>query len=73
MMGFSYIFILFAFIGLLSFVFWIWILIDCAKNETDIGNTRLIWVIIIFFNLYRGSFFLYYFIRRPKRLLELGK
>ncbi|WP_243684061.1 PLDc N-terminal domain-containing protein [Methanosarcina barkeri] len=56
-MGFSYIFILFAFIGLLSFVFWIWILIDCAKNETDIGNTRLIWVIIIFLTYIVGAFF----------------
>ncbi len=72
MMVFSYIFILFAFIGLLSVVFWIWILIDCAKNETDIGNTRLIWVIIISL-IYIVGAFLYYLIRRPKRLLELGK
>jgi len=71
-MGFSYVFILFAFIALLSFVFWIWILIDCAKNETDIGNTRLIWVIIIILTYIVGAF-LYYLIRRPKRLLELGK
>lgn len=72
MIGFSYVFILFTFICLLSFVFWIWILIDCAKNETDIGNTRLIWVIIIFLTYIVGAF-LYYIIRRPKRLLELGK
>lgn len=72
MMVFSYIFILFAFIGLLSVVFWIWILIDCVKNETDIGNTRLIWVIIISLTYIVGAF-LYYLIRRPKRLLELGK
>jgi hypothetical protein len=72
MMGFSYIFILFAFIGLLSVAFWIWILIDCAKNETDIGNTRLIWVIIIVLTYIVGAF-LYYLIRRPKRLMELGE
>jgi hypothetical protein len=72
MLGFSYVFILLAFIGLLSFIFWIWILIDCAKNETDIGNTRLIWVAIIVLTFIVGAF-LYYLIRRPKRLLELGE
>jgi len=72
MIGFSYVFILFAFIGLLSFIFWIWILIDCAKNETDVENTRLIWVAIIILTFIVGAF-LYYLIRRPKRRLELGK
>jgi hypothetical protein len=72
MIGFSYVFILFAFIGLLSFVFWIWILLDCVKRETDIGNTRLIWVIIIVFTYIVGAF-LYYLIRRPERRLELGR
>jgi prolipoprotein diacylglyceryltransferase len=72
MIGFSYVFILYAFIGLLSFIFWIWILIDCTKKETDIGNTRLIWVIIIVLTYIVGAF-LYYIIRRPKRLLELGE
>ncbi|MCO5380828.1 MAG: PLDc N-terminal domain-containing protein [Methanosarcina barkeri] len=72
MIGFSYVFILFAFIGLLSFVFWIWILLDCVERETDIGNTRLIWVIIIVLTYIVGAF-LYYLIRRPKRRLELGR
>ncbi|WP_292377653.1 PLDc N-terminal domain-containing protein [Methanosarcina sp. UBA289] len=72
MIGFSYVFILSAFIGLLSFVFWVWTLIDCVKKETDIGNTRLIWVIIIVLTYIIGAF-LYYLIRRPKRHLELGK
>jgi peptidoglycan/LPS O-acetylase OafA/YrhL len=72
MIGFSYIFTLLVFISLLSFVFWIWVLIDCVKKETDIGNTRLIWVIIIVFTYIVGAF-LYYLIRRPKRRIELGK
>lgn len=72
MIGFSYVFILFAFISLLSFVFWMWILIDCVKKETDIGNTRLIWVIIIVLTYIVGAF-LYYLIRRPKRRLELER
>ncbi|WP_268989150.1 PLDc N-terminal domain-containing protein [Methanosarcina barkeri] len=45
---------------------------DCAKNETDIGNTRLIWIAIIVLTFIVGAF-LYYLIRRPKRLLELGE
>ena len=27
--------------------FWLWMLVDCIKNETDEGNTRLIWGVII--------------------------
>ena len=30
------------------FVFWLWMLIDCIKNETD-GTQRIIWALVIFF------------------------
>ncbi|MCQ1534754.1 PLDc_N domain-containing protein [Methanosarcina sp. KYL-1] len=72
MFGNSFIFLIFGFIYLLSFILWIWTLIDCVKKETDKGNTRLIWVIIIVFTYIVGAF-IYYLIRRPKRIQELGK
>jgi membrane protein DedA with SNARE-associated domain len=30
------------------FIFWLWMLIDCIKNEKD-GTQRLIWALVIFF------------------------
>jgi hypothetical protein len=32
---------------LLSFVFWIWMLIDAIKNENIGGNEKVVWVIAI--------------------------
>src|SRR4051812_30811222 len=40
---------LFGCIGLFGTVLWIWMLIDCATKETDQGNTKLIWILIIVF------------------------
>jgi len=72
MIGTSPLFIIFVFIGLLFFIFWVRTLIDCVQKETDDGNTRLIWVIIIVITYIVGAF-LYYVIRRPNRRLELGR
>ncbi|HIH95304.1 TPA: hypothetical protein HA338_15180 [Methanosarcina acetivorans] len=64
--------IIFGFIFLLSFILWAWTLVDCLRNETDKGNTRLIWTIVIVFTYIVGAF-LYYLIRQPKRVKELGR
>ena len=50
----------------LSFVFWIWMLVDCATKERGEGNDKLIWVLIILFTHIIGAA-LYFFIRRPAR------
>lgn len=72
MIGVSYLFLIFGFILVLSFIFWVWTLADCLRNETDEGNTRLIWIIVIVFTYIVGAF-LYYFSRQPKRVKELGR
>ncbi len=41
-------------------------LVDCALSESDIGNTRLIWVLIILFVPFLGSL-LYYIFRKVPR------
>jgi len=66
------VFLGFGLMYLVSLALWIWTLADCLKKETDEGNTRLIWVIVIVFTYIIGAF-LYYLIRRPKRIQELGK
>jgi hypothetical protein len=52
--------------------FWVWMLIDCIKNEGDAGNQRVIWALLMVF---LGSIvsILYCFIRRPQRIAEFGR
>ena len=56
-------------IGLLSMLFWSWMLADCAINEPREGNDKIVWVIIILFTHVFGAG-LYLFVRRPRRLAE---
>lgn len=58
-------------IAVAAMAFWIWMLIDCATRESDQGNTKLAWVIIIVFANLIGAL-IYYFVRRPQRWAELG-
>jgi Phospholipase_D-nuclease N-terminal len=52
--------------GILSTIFWIWMLIDCLTKEPDQGSTKLVWAVVILFTHFIGAL-LYYFIRRPER------
>lgn len=53
-------------IGLLGFVFWVWMLIDCLINEPSDGNDKLIWVLILIFTNLVGAL-IYFFVQRPRR------
>jgi cytochrome c oxidase assembly factor CtaG len=33
----------------LAFVFWIWMLIDCIKNERLTDTQKVVWVLVIIF------------------------
>ncbi|MDB6032982.1 MAG: hypothetical protein JWM16_3320 [Verrucomicrobiales bacterium] len=59
-------------IGLAGTVLWIWMLVDCATKETDQGNTKVIWILIIIFTHFIGGL-LYLLIRRPQRIQEHGR
>lgn len=61
-----------ALIGLLGTVFWVWMLVDCLTNESSEGNDKIIWAVVILMTHLLGAA-LYYFIRRPTRIEELGK
>ena len=56
--------------ALAGFAFWIWMLIDCLKNEPDGGNTKVIWVLVIVLAHFIGAL-IYYFVRRPERWREV--
>jgi hypothetical protein len=60
-------FSVFGVVGILGTIFWIWMLIDCVTKETDEGNSRLIWVLIIVLTHLIGAL-IYYFVRKQKRV-----
>lgn len=51
--------------------FWLWMLIDCAIQEAPEGNTKIVWIIIILLINFVGAL-IYFWVRRPQRLRELG-
>jgi len=59
-------------ISLAITVFWVWMLVDCLTKESSEGNDKLVWAAVIFFLSGLGAI-LYYFIRRPQRIDELGR
>jgi Mg2+ and Co2+ transporter CorA len=46
-------------------------LIDCATNEPDTGNNKVVWIIIIVFAHIIGAI-LYWMVRRDQRIAEVG-
>jgi len=66
-------------IGLLFFlvfaiggtIFWVLMIIECATKESSQGNNKLIWILIIIFTHWIGAL-VYYVVRRPQRIAELG-
>ena len=56
---------------LLSFVFWIWMLIHAIKNDGLSDTEKLIWVVVIVFTHFIGAL-IYMFVGRPKRRISAG-
>jgi len=61
-----------AVVGLCLTALWIWMLIDCLTKETDVGNSRLIWTLVIVLTGGIGAL-IYLLVRRPARKAQLGK
>ena len=61
--------ILFLLVLLFGFMFWLWMLADCATNESDQGNTKIVWILIILFANIFGAL-IYFVIRRPQRAYQ---
>jgi hypothetical protein len=55
-------------LGLLSFVFWVWMLIDAAKNRGLNQDERVVWIIVVALTHFLGAV-IYFFAGRPKRKL----
>lgn len=48
-------------------IFWIWALLDCARNEPSNDNDKIVWILIILLLPWLGAL-LYTIVRRPVRL-----
>jgi len=62
-------------VGLLALpgtALWIWAIIDCASTESDTGNTKIVWIIVIVIGHFIGAL-LYLIVRRPERKRTLGR
>lgn len=55
----------FLIIGIGTFVFWLWSLIDCIRREFEGSNDKLIWVLVIVLAGALGSL-IYVFVGRPR-------
>ena len=64
--------LLFFIIGIGGTILWVWMLIDCITKESSRGNEKIVWLLVIFFLNSIGAL-LYFFIRRPQRIAELGR
>lgn len=64
--------LVFLFFVMVASGFWVWMLVDCLTKESSQGNDKLAWAAAIFF-LHGLGAILYYFVRRPQRIRELGQ
>lgn len=63
---------LFGLIALFGTIFWIWMIIDCAKNEPGNTNDKIVWILIVVLLGFLGAL-VYFFARRPARRRTLGR
>ena len=42
-------------VGVLLFVFWIWMLVDCIKNTRLSDTEKIVWVLVIIFLHFVGA------------------
>lgn len=52
---------------ILAPIFWVWMLVDCATNESFEGNDKVVWVIIIAMTSVVGATLYFFVIRLPRR------
>ncbi len=53
-------------LALVTFAFWIWMLVHAITNDGLTDIEKLIWVIVILFTHFIGAV-IYFFVGRPKR------
>ena len=63
--------VLFPVIAIAGTAFWVWMIIDCATHEPNEGNNKIVWIVIILLTHVIGAL-IYFLVRRPQRIQEIG-
>ena len=67
----AHLFVIYVLLALLAgFAFWIWMIVDCATKESNTGNDKVVWIIVIVFTQIIGALIYYFARRRPRRFAE---
>jgi phospholipase D-like protein len=67
--GLEILFLLFLLpLGLLTFAFWVWMLVDAAQNRGLDQNEKIVWILVVALLHFLGAL-IYFFAGRPKRKL----
>ncbi len=56
--------------GIALTIFWVFMIIDCVKNEPSTGNDRVVWLLVLFFLHVIGAVIYYYVRKVPREKLE---
>lgn len=68
MLGFGLVFmLLFGIIGILGFMFWIWMIVDCATRDFRNDMNKVVWILIILFLNVLGAVIYYFSIKSKSR------
>ena len=67
-----YILLFFVVFGAFGSLLWIAALISCLTKESSTENTKVAWAVVILFTHFLGGL-LYFLVRRPQRIRELGR
>lgn len=70
--GFGLLFGVVWLLALFTTAFWIWMLVECITKEPSGGNDKLVWIIVLVCTHWIGAA-IYYFVRRPQRVREVGR
>jgi len=54
-------------LAVLAFVFWILMIVDCAKRKFKNDNDKVIWIIILALTGWIGALIYYFVIKRPNK------
>jgi len=57
---------------ILTTIFWVWMLVDCATKEPSEGNDKVVWILVIVFTYWVGAL-IYLLVRRPERIRLHGR
>ncbi|HEY3135339.1 MAG TPA: PLD nuclease N-terminal domain-containing protein [Blastocatellia bacterium] len=50
---------------------WVWMIVECATKEPS-GSDKIVWILVILLGGCIGAA-IYFFVRRPKRIVQTGE